>query len=417
MLQSQVIERLLKYARVNTRSLQAMPGEELPHPSSPEQVVLIDLLLSELSDMGVPSNWTRKLEDASFLIEIPATEGHENAPHVVLAAHVDTYFGCPGGANPIIHEYQGGDIALPNDNVVIPASDLAGLEGKGIITADGTTLLGGDDKCGVAAIMTFIESMLAHNLPHGPLTIWICTDEEVGEVGVKFLPSGTAEKWDFFWTVDGERLEVVDIGCFYGSSVDVEFIGNDSHPGVSGHSLKPAHYAACRFVDQLGLAPTPWRTSGEESFIYVPSLPACTAGKSTIKVFPRTFRQEEIPEMRETIRLVAEEAASHYGVQAVVSEAKILYVSTEVAIDQNRHLLQPGLDAIRKFWVEPKLHRVRAGTDGAMLNMTYPKIPSPNMGAGARNLHGVREFVVREELQLVPEIISEMIGIYATMSR
>src|SRR3989344_2975579 len=258
-----VTDRLLKYARIDTCSVQAVPGVEQIHPSSPGQKVLIDMLLAELSNLKVPRDWIKQLGDASFLIESPATEGHENAPHVVLAAHVDTYFGCPGGANPIIHEYQGGDLALPNDGVFIPAEDLKGLKGKQIITADGTTLLGGDDKCGVASIMTFIEDMMSRSLPHGPLTVWICTDEEIGEVGVPFLPAGTAERGDFFWTVDGEQVAVVDIGCFYGAGVDVEFIGNDTHPGVSGRSLKPAHYAACRFVDQLANVPTPWQPSGE----------------------------------------------------------------------------------------------------------------------------------------------------------
>lgn len=413
-----VIERFLKYVQYDTRSVQSAPGVEPTHPSSPGQVILAEEVKVELMSLGVPKDNFVQLRDGSFLVQFPATEGCEKAPHIVLAAHVDTYFGCPGKANPILHEYEGGDLALPNDDVVIPEADLKGLGGKLIITADGTSLLGGDDKAGVAAIVTFVEDMLERNIPHGPLTIWICTDEEIGEVGVAFLPPGTAEQWDFFWTVDGEKLKVVDIGCFYGAGVDVEFLGNDTHPGVSGQSLKPAHYAACRFVVKLGdEVPTPWQTSGEESFIYVPALPAGTASKSLIKVFPRTFRQEEIPEMRETIRRVAEEAAEHYGVKTVVSEAKVLYVSTEVAIDANRQLLEPGLDALRTFGVEPELHRVRAGTDGAMLNMTYPKIPAPNLGAGARNLHGVREFLVANELELVPDILTDMIRRYAVMTR
>lgn len=412
-----VIDRFKLYARVDTRSVQPIPGAEQIHPSSPGQKTLIDMLLVELAEMGVPCEWIKQLADGSFLVEVPAMCGYENAPHIVLAAHVDTYFGCPGGANPIVHDYEGGDIVLPNDGVVIPAADLVGLEGKRIITADGTTLLGGDDKCGITSIMTFLEYMMNYNTPHGPLTVWFCTDEEIGEVGVQFLPPGTAEKWDFFWTIDGEQLTVVDIGCFYGAGVDVEFVGNDTHPGVSGHSLKPAHYAACRFVDQLGNVPTPWQTNGEESFIYVPTLPAGTAGKSVIKVFPRTFCQAEIPKMWDVIFDTAVEAAERYGVKVIVGDTKVLYVSTEVAIDANRALLQPGLDALREFGIEAKLHRVRAGTDGAILNMTYPNIPAPNMGAGARNLHGVREFVVADELELVPGIIATMVQTYAGMSR
>lgn len=412
-----VIQRFLSYVTIDTRSVQPIPGEVQSHPSSPSQRVMTGEIMAELVSMGVPENYFVQLADGSFLVQFPATAGCENAPHVVLAAHVDTYFGCPGGASPVIHDYQGGDLALPNDGVIIPASDLLGLEGKSIITANGTTLLGGDDKCGVAAIMTFIEDMMTRNLAHGPLTIWICTDEEIGEVGVSFLPPDTAEKWDIFWTVDGAKLDVVDVGCFYGVRVDVEFFGNDTHAGVSGHSLKPAHYAASRFIDQLGDAPTPWKTRDEKSFLYVPSLPAGTAGKTSITVWLRTFYQEEIHDLSAIIRRVAEEAAGKYGVTAVVSEAKVMYVSTEVAINANRHLLQPGLDALREFGIEPQIHRIRAGTDGAMLNMTYPRIPAPNMGTGARNLHGVREFVVADELKLIPGILAAMINRYAGMTR
>lgn len=410
-----VVERFLQYVRVDTRSVQPTPEKEQTHPSSYGQLALIDMLLAELLEMGVPGCFVQKLGDGSVLVSFPPTEGYEKAPHVVLAAHVDTYFGCPGGAMPQLHKYQGGDLRLPNNDVVIPASDLAGLEGKRIITADGTTLLGGDDKAGVAAIMTFIKSMLTCNYEHGPLTVWFCTDEEIGEVGVKFLRAGIAEKWDFLWTVDGEQIGVVDIGCFYGAKVEVEFRGNDSHPGVSGHSLKPAHYAAARFIDKLGDVPTPWRTSGEESFIYVPALPAGTASKTLVTIYPRTFRQEEFPDMQTTIKAVAEEAASRYDVKVIVSETQMMYVSTEVAIDANRHLLQPGLDALKRHGIDAKLHRVRAGTDGAMLNMTYPNIPAPNLGTGGRNLHGVREFVVVDELELLPHILGDMILRYADM--
>lgn len=410
-----VIERFLEYVRSDTHSAQPAPGEEQLHPSTPAQVAFAGRLQQELLRMG--SHQIIHLDDGSFLVCFSPTEGHENAPHVVFASHVDTYFGCPGGANPITHAYKGGDIALPKDGVVIPAADLKGLEGKRIITADGTTLLGGDDKAGVAALMTLIENIMESDIPHGPLTVWFCTDEEIGEVGVKFLPKGVAKTWDIFWTVDGERLNVVDVGCFFGAKVNVEFVGNDTHPGVSGRNLKPAHYAAGRFLDKLADGPSPWTTGGDESFIYVPSLPAGSASKVSLTVYPRTFHKDEFPAMEEIIRCAAEEAADRFGVKATVSETEIMYVSTEVAIDSNRRLLQSGLAALRGFGVELELHRVRAGTDGAMLNMTYPSIPAPNLGTGARNLHGLREFVVADELELVPGILRSMLGRYALLTR
>lgn len=280
-----VINRLLRYVRIDTRSIQPTPGVEQAHPSCPNQRLLADLLKEELVGLEVSPEQITNLGDGSFLVHFPATEGCENAPHVVFASHLDTYFGCPGGANPIYPEkvYQGGDITLPNNGVVIPASDLVGLEGKRIITADGTTLLGADDKAGVAAIMTLIE--LIPQYAHGPFTVWFCTDEEIGEVGVKFLPPGVADTWDIFWTVDGKELNTLDVGCFYGAKVDVKFVGNDTHPGVSGQNLKPAHYAACRFVDKLAEWPSPWTTKDAESFIYVPSMPTAICSNRESKRF------------------------------------------------------------------------------------------------------------------------------------
>lgn len=396
--------------------MEPRPGKRRVCPSNPSQRVFTSMLLDELAEIGAPKDQITQLNDSSLLIHFPAIKGCEEAPHIAFAAHVDTYFGCLGNANPVIHEYNGGDIELPEDGTIIPASDLKGLEGGRIISSSGSTLLGADNKAGVAALMSLIENIV-HGLKHGPLTIWMCTDEEIGQIGVKFLPKGTAEGWDFFWTVDGEHLNIVDVGCFYGARFKVEFRGNDAHPGVLGHSIKPAHYATARFIDRLGDGPSPWTTKDEESFIYVPVMPECTAGKSTLCVYPRTFRQEEFNDIGTTIGRVAKEAAERYGVTATVGKAEMLYVSIEAAINANKHLLQPGIDALREFGIEPELRRIRAGTDGAMLNMTYPHIPAPNLGTGARNLHGVREFLVVEEFELVPNVLRDMVERYSNMKK
>lgn len=414
--EKRLIQDFLRYVRFDTRSVGRVEGEEKKHPSCPGQVEFINTLLPEIEELGVPRGQIMRLGDSSLLVDFQATEGHKKAPHVTFAAHVDSYFGCPGGATPLIHEYKGGDIVLPNEGTVIPASDLNGLKGKRIITASGDTLLSADNKAGVASLMALIRDIM-RGLEHGPLTIWFCTDEEIGEVGVKFLPEGVADQWDIFVTMDGERLGIMDVGCFYGAEVAVEFRGNDSHPGVDGPKLKPAHYAASRFVDQLGDLAVPWTTKNEESFIYVPSMPECLAGKSIITVFPRTFQEKEFPEMEAAIKRVAKEAAGKYDVTVIVSDTKMMYVSTEVAINAKRHLLRPISEAFGEFSIQIEEHRVRAGTDGAMLNMTYPNIPAPNIGLGSRNLHGNREFLVVDEFELVPNITADMVKRYSNMTK
>lgn len=413
---SDIINRFLRYVRIDTRSVVPVSGVESTHPSSPGQLVLLALLKEELLEMGVKPDWIHQLEDGSVLITLPATEGNENAPHAVFAAHVDTHPDSPGGADPQTYVYMGGDIQLLKNGVIIPASDLVGFEGQLLITTDGSTLLGADDKAGVAAIMEMIEVIVA-NFRHGPVTIWFCVDEETGQVGVSYLPSGVAEQWDMFVTADGIELNTVDIGCFNGAKTEVKFTGNDAHPGIAGSSINPAHYAACRFVDKLGEVPTPWATKGEESFLYVPSLSAGTASMTTVPVLPRTFSLEEIPEMMATIERLAQEAADRYGVKVVVGEPEVLYVSTELAIKANPQLVQPCMESLKDFKIMPVLRRVRAGTDGAMLNMTFPHIPAPNMGTGARNIHGVREFLVVDELETLPGVLISMVDRYSNMIR
>lgn len=414
----EVVDRLLRYVQIDTRSVPRIPGVKEIHPSSPGQRIFADQLIAELLEIGVPKEWITQLKDASALIQFPATHGYENTPHVCYVAHVDTSPSYPGAAKPIIHNYTSGDIVLPNGGVVIPAADLKGLEGKTIITTDGTTLLGGDDKAGVAAIMTFIKHILTNHVPHGPISVWFCTDEEIGELGVKFLPPGVAEKWDILLTVDGKNVDLVTTSCFFGISIEVTFTGNDAHPGEYGKDLKAAHYAACRLVDKLGDGPTPMSMkTRRDPFLYVAELPTGSAGKSIVSVNLRTFNRKEIRGLRALVKKAAEEAANKYKVGVKVKRMKIEYSSTEVAITNNQELCQPIFDALKELGIDPKLYSVRGGTDGAMWNRKFPHIPAPDIGTGARNLHSLREFVVVDELLLIPWILLNICQRFAKMIR
>ena len=415
-----VVLRFLEYVKIDTGSVERVDGVDPIHPSSPGQTALINKLADELDKMGVSAEQIKMLGDGSMLVNFPPHRGFEGSAHAVFVAHVDTSPECAGGANPLVRQYTGGDIALPTNNKVIPASDLAGLEGKTIITSDGSTLLGADDKAGVASLMVLIQMMLTNNLPHGEITFWFCVDEEIGEVGTDFLPEDIAKGWSVLWTVDGSELNLVDIGCFYGTSIKVEFNGRGGHPGEGGAEIKPAHYAASRFISGLGDvndALKPWTSKGQESFVYVPTLPKGTAEQTTVNVIPRTFRQEEVPELAGIIKRVAEDAADHYGVQVVVGETKVTYVSNEVAISANRRMLEVGLSALKDFGITPQEQYVRGGTDGAMFNVKYPKIPAPNLGNGGRNFHKPTEFLVMEELAAVPHILVNMVARFADMPR
>ncbi|MHB8831412.1 MAG: M20/M25/M40 family metallo-hydrolase [Patescibacteria group bacterium] len=415
MKQSAIMQRFLGYVQINTRSVLPKSGEERVKPSSDGQKELASVIRSEIAGMG--SAWTGQITeftDGSFLACLPATKGCEQAPHVAFAAHMDTYFGVPGDTKPIVHAYEGGDIKLPNDGVVIPAADLVGLEGKHIVTSDGTSLLGGDDKAGVAAMVTTIQEILTSGMAHGPLTFWFCVDEEIGSIDIEVVDKEIVKSWDVFWNVDGERVGTVDVGCFVCRFVDVIFKGSDAHPGVQGDKLCPAHYAAASFMTNLvEEKPAPWDTDESTSFYYVTKIEG-NASQAIAYCAPRTFDLDESERMLETIKEFAESSAWDFDCTYEVKD-RLICVNARVAIEPRMALIKPGVTAHRKHGFSGDLHDVRGGTDGAMVNMVYPKLPAPNMGTGAKNLHGLQEFLVVEELEVVPSILLDMIAEYAKM--
>ncbi|MFH0828865.1 MAG: hypothetical protein V1907_01655 [Candidatus Kerfeldbacteria bacterium] len=303
---------------MGTRSHNFGPGEEVTTPSSPGQLTFMGMLAVELTTIGVPDACITHLGDHSILVDIPATPGFEDAKRMCLAGHVDTYYGMPGDAKPTIHDYAGGDIKLPFNDVVIPADHLAGLEGKHIITSDGTTLLGGDDKAGVASLVTLIEALLTGAYTHGPVMIWFCVDEEIGQLGIEHLPKELAESFGMFLTVDGTRLGNLSVGCFHCRQVMLTFRGQDAHPGEYPKLLKASHYAALRFIQRMtAMYPSPWDGIKDKtrSFFYVTNIEG-NPSQTVLMLAPRAFEAEVSDEMTATLLRIAEEEAARGGLHA-----------------------------------------------------------------------------------------------------
>ncbi len=416
MWESSVVQRFLRYVRIDTRSEAPKPGAKQTSPSSEGQLEFATLLMSELDDMGYQS---QQFSDGSFIVHLPASEGLEGAPHVVYAAHMDTYFGFPGAANPQRHHYQGGDLEIGN-GVVIPSSDLSGLVDKYIVTSDGTTLLGADDKAGVAALMETLQRIQNYNVPHGELTFWFCTDEEIGELDINVLPAEMVQSWDILWTVDGERLETIDVGSLICAQMEIVFTGEDAHPGVGGHNLKPAHYAAAVFVAKLATkAATPMETSGLEPFYYCTKIRG-NASRAVVDCKPRSFNTEESAGMVRVATKLAHQAADQFGVQVEVT-SEIACINTRPPIETGMDLVQVGIATLAaQLGVKPEevgLVDIRGGTTGGMIALTYPNLPCPNLGTGGVNLHGPKEFLVASELATLPSVLIGMIANYTNTAR
>lgn len=394
------LSRFLAYTQVDTR---ADPRVK-ERPSSPGQKILANSICQELRDVGLSEEQIIRLEDGSLFVRLEPDCSLEKPVSIAFSAHLDTYFECSGKANPTIHDYAGGDIELGN-GVVIPESELTGFAGKRIVASDGSSLLGADNKAGVAVLVTVIERIIKERIPHGRLFFWFCTDEELGRNGLEFIPKSKVD-FEFFWTLDGKDIGVVDVGCFNGGEIIVAFKGSDAHPGISGDRLKPAHYAASRFLDLLSQLPSPWNTKNREPFYYAFADDAWTPTLAKVRCWPRAFDFEELERMALKIREIAQSVAKEKGVGVEISNLAILYVNTAKAIETKENLLAAMLKSLTGQGLIPRREWIRAGNNGAMLNVTHPNVAAPNLGTGSYNLHSVREFLVVDDfLTLVPTIL------------
>lgn len=286
------------------------------------------------------------------------------------------------------------------------------------MTADGTSLLGADNKAGVAALVTVIERIVQEKIPHGPLYFWFCTDEEICRNGFNFIPKSMAGHLEIFWTLDGRDSGWVDMGCFNGGEIIVSFKGSDAHPGILGSQLRPAHYAAGRFLDSLSQLPSPWNTHGLEAFYYAFADNVWTPTLARIRCWPRAFDFEELEQMALKIREIAKTIAKEKEVAVEVDNMKILYVNINKAIQTKKNLLAVMLNALANQGIIPKEEYIRAGTDGAIVNASYPNLPAPNLGIGSHNIHCFTEFLVVEEfLTIVPTIIDAIKGYAKVLAR
>ncbi|MFC1656573.1 M20/M25/M40 family metallo-hydrolase [Patescibacteria group bacterium] len=408
-----VIERFQQYVGINTRSCEPKPGEETKSPSSDGQVELANLLKKDLGEIGIPEDWIIDFPDGSFLLRLPATSPvlKQETPHLAFAAHLDTYYGASGDVKPQTFTYRGGSIVLA-ENAVIPEEDLTAFFGKEIITSDGTSILGADDKAGVAALMSLIDTISFSEEPHGALDFWFCVDEEIGKLDIKMVPAEIINSWDILWAADGEALGRIDIGCFICRKVLVQFSGKDAHPGEYGHKLRPAQYAALRFMNQItSQLPEAINTRGSQGFCYITHYEG-TASNASVTCMPRSFYQEESDQMTLLIENLAQANAGYYGTRVEISD-DILCLNTREAVMAKEELLRPALDAYQHCGLEAQLGDCRGGTDGAMIIQAYPNLSAPNLGTGARNIHMLEEFLVVEELRALPNILLEMIRGYS----
>ena len=398
-------ERLLKYAKVYTTS----DPESGTHPSAAREFDLAHLLVEEMKSIGIEDAFVD--EHCYVYGSIPATKGCEKKPALGLIAHMDTAPDASGeGVSPILHEnYDGRDVTLPATGMVMKVSTfpfLADLKGETLITTDGTTLLGADDKAGVAEIVTACEYLLAHpEVPHRTIAVCFTPDEVVGKGADHFDPAKFPAKAAY--TVDGGELGEIEYENFNAAAVTLTVHGVNIHPGSAKDKMKNAVLMAHQFISLLPEAETPAHTEGYEGFYHVTDV----SGNETEVVLHAIIRDHD-REKFEARKTFVENAVRYlnglWGEGSFRLELKDSYYNMKEKLLPHMELIDNACAAMRAVGVEPEIVPIRGGTDGARLSWERD-IPCPNLCTGGANFHGVHEFVPVASMEKMVQVLVELV--------
>ena len=400
-------ERLLKYVKIYTES----SPDTGATPSTPGQWDLARLLEEELKELGLENPSVN--EHCIVTAWMPAAPGCEAAPPLGLLAHMDTAPAFSGrDVNPVIHEnYGGGDIVLPKEGRVIRAADfpfLAGLKGKTLITADGSTLLGADDKAGVAEIMTLCERLAAGDIPHGRLCVAFTPDEEIGEGPDHFDVAAFGAAYAY--TVDGSAPGVIAYENFNAASAVVDITGVSVHPGAAKGIMENALLIAQELNALLPPDAIPGKTEGYQGFFHLDGLNG-TAAACRMEYIVRDHDKGEFTVKKALLeRAAAQVQAAHPAAQIQVTLTDSYYNMKEKLADC-AHLIDNANKAAEMAGLTPAAEAIRGGTDGARLS--FMGLPCPNLGTGGYNFHGPLELACAEEMDTVVDILLNIVRLYA----
>lgn len=397
-----VVERFLKYVSFDTQSDETSET----CPSTAKQKALGEALVAELKELGLQD--PRMDENGYVYALLPATPGKESVPCVGLIAHMDTSPSAPGkDVKPQIISYQGGDVVL-GSGAVMEAKEYQSLKkyvGQDLIVTDGTTLLGSDDKAGVAEIVSAAAYLAAHpEIPHGPVAVGFTPDEEIGRGADRFDIPGFGAKWAY--TVDGGELGEIEYENFNAAGAKVTVHGFNIHPGTAKNKMKNAILMAIEFNGMLPPAETPAHTEGYEGFYHLQHM----AGDETTAVLEYIVRdhdREKFEGRKGTMEAVAAYLNGKYGDGTVELELRDQYYNMKAQIEPHMHLIDRAKAAFRQAGVEPEEVAIRGGTDGARLS--YEGLPCPNLSTGGMNFHGVLECIPVPSLEKMVEVLVTLV--------
>ena len=406
------MDRFLRYVKIDTQSAE----DAGKWPSTEKQLVLAKLLEKELTALGVQK--VRISAEGIVYGFVPGNlVDNSKVPTIGFIAHMDTSPAVSGAnVNPIIHKnYQGGDIVLPNDKTqvitVAQNPDLKNLIGDDIITADGTTLLGSDDKSGIAELMTMIDTLKNNpQIKHGNIAIAFTPDEEVGGPMDQFDIEGWGAK--FAYTVDGEQLGDISNETWSARTATVTFRGKSTHPGTAKGIMINSTYAAGYFLGEFpNVAKNrPETTEGRVGFIH-PYIGNLDVETSTIKILLRDFDITGLEAQENLVKsLIATTQAKFPDVKIEYTSA-LGYLNMKEVLKNYPQLTDFAIEAAKRAGIEAELRPIRGGTDGSRL--TTRGLPTPNLFTGGHNFHGKLEFNSRKGLEKSTETLVHLVQIWA----
>ncbi len=399
-------EYLLKYARVYTTS---DPDSE-SCPSTSRQKDLAKILVEDLKKIGCVD--ARMDENGYVYASVPATPGCEEKPALGLIAHMDTAPDASGeNVKPLLHEnYDGEALTLPAGVVMDPVRFpfLKDLKGETLITSDGSTLLGADDKSGISEILAAVESIIQANKPHGKLCIGFTPDEEIGRGADLFDIPGFGA--DFAYTVDGGDVGGIEYENFNAASAVVTIQGLSVHPGDAKDTMVNASNVAMEFHMALPVMDRPEHTCGREGFYHLTQMYG-DVNEAKLGYILRDHDMNKLEYKKQTMQHTADCLNGKYGEGTVTVEIEDSYRSMLEQIKPHFHLIETARKAVQAVGLEPVEEPVRGGTDGATLS--WMGLPCPNLGTGGFNFHGVYECTTVERMDRATKVLENIVALYA----
>ena len=403
----QLIDRFLRYVSVDTQS----NPESESQPSTAKELDLLKMLKDELEAMGVEA----ELDEYGYVMATIPSNCGKDVPAVGFIAHVDTAPDASGkDIKPqIIKDYDGGDIALKGvEGLYLKVEDFPEMkdyEGQTLITTDGTTLLGADDKAGVAEIMDVVQYIIEHpELKHGKICIGFTPDEEIGRGVVKF----DVEKFgaDYAYTMDGGAIGELEYENFNAASASVKIQGSNLHPGYAKGKMQNAILIGMELNSLLPVEQRPEYTCGYEGFFHIIGFNG-SVEEATFSYIIRDHDMDLYEKRKQTMQECVDFINRKYGEGTASVEIKHQYYNMRKMVEPHYHIIEKAVKAMEMEGIKPRIQPIRGGTDGA--NLSFKGLPCPNIFAGGHNFHGKLEFVPLESMIKASKVILNIISLFA----